>query len=362
MKIRTHNQSPTISIIQLKCVCIILAIVTTVMSIINWSHELSDVFILCLILLAVSLISLAVLIFSSKSFGPRLLLSASFFCGLVYLLLTGGVAGFSAIWLCLAPPAYMFFLGFTFGTLLSLILAVILGVLFWTPLSYHVSHIYSEVFLIRFPIVYVSCTVLASLQEYLRFTTHNKLAKAKTELEDLSICDGLTGIFNRRYLDKALRDYWNTAQRSSTDLSILMIDIDKFKLYNDNYGHLAGDRALILVAKAISRLAGRTSDVVARYGGEEFVALLPFTDQTGALTISRTIIEAMNDLRIQHEFTGTDNTLLSLSIGSASLFVLEPKSSEALLSYADAALYAAKRGGGCRVVVADRSLIEAHKA
>ncbi|SEP79121.1 diguanylate cyclase (GGDEF) domain-containing protein [Ectothiorhodospira magna] len=177
--------------------------------------------------------------------------------------------------------------------------------------------------------------------------------KRKTDLlERIALRDGLTEIPNRRQFDARLAEEWARLSRrpGSSPLSLLMIDVDHFKAYNDHYGHGAGDTALRRVAQALEGSLSRPADLVARYGGEEFVALLPETDLVGARHVGATMLAAVARLRIPHGHS-TASPCLSISIGVATHDGESPQPSvEALKQAADQALYRAKIQGRNRVV------------
>ena len=170
--------------------------------------------------------------------------------------------------------------------------------------------------------------------------------QVKTEmLRLLSIQDGLTAIPNRRYFDERASLEWQRTQRSHTPLSLIMIDIDHFKFYNDGYGHGAGDDCLKRVAQALATSCERPLDLVARYGGEEFVALLPETDCQGALYLAEKMLAAVKVLAIPHAFSSTAH-IITLSMGIATHGSESIKADfEHLQTCADQALYRAKHQG-----------------
>lgn len=177
---------------------------------------------------------------------------------------------------------------------------------------------------------------------------HHEDAMASSErLARLAFTDALTGIANRRRFDDVFGHEWSRAIREKTVLSLLMIDLDYFKTFNDTYGHQAGDLCLQKVAHALHDCIKRPADLVARYGGEEFVALLPGTDAAGATSLAEEMIAAVARLAISHE--GSSLERLSLSIGAASETPSPSASAQALLQAADYALYRAKLGGRNRI-------------
>ncbi|WP_238375975.1 diguanylate cyclase domain-containing protein [Ectothiorhodospira magna] len=170
--------------------------------------------------------------------------------------------------------------------------------------------------------------------------------KLKTDmLEKISLQDGLTEIPNRRKFDQKLAEEWGRARRDGQPLSLLMIDIDQFKPYNDHYGHGAGDECLKRVAQAMAQTLSRTSDLLARYGGEEFVALLPGTDETGCRHLAESLLEAVRSLQLPHGLSDVAPHV-TVSIGGATHSARTPKTNpETLKKSADDALYLAKQAG-----------------
>lgn len=182
-----------------------------------------------------------------------------------------------------------------------------------------------------------------------RVKNHLQLKQYRDHLENIAFIDGLTGIPNRRSFDQHIRAEWQRGVRSASELSLLLIDIDHFKQYNDTYGHQAGDTCLALIAKALASSVHRPGDLVARYGGEEFVCVLPTTNIEGASAIGATLRDAVNFQKIPHKSSGVCGHV-TISIGGAS--ILPDQSSEIgdLIGAADAMLYKAKSEGRDRVV------------
>jgi diguanylate cyclase (GGDEF)-like protein len=169
--------------------------------------------------------------------------------------------------------------------------------------------------------------------------------RAETELSKQAATDGLTDLPNRRQLDEAMNTEWARARRSGQPLSLLMVDVDHFKAFNEQHGHAGGDEALRKVAQTISENIRRPSDIAARYGGEEFVVVLPETDLTGALARAEIIRQAVERLPLFNDATQP----ITVSIGVASLSVLPGHKLEAFFGQADKALYQAKNNGRNRV-------------
>ena len=177
-----------------------------------------------------------------------------------------------------------------------------------------------------------------------------QLEEANQRLETLSFADALTGVANRRAFDQSLDSEWRRGLRSRQPLSLLLIDIDYFKSFNDTYGHPAGDKCLAAVAAALSGFPRRAGDRVARYGGEEFAALLPLTDVLGAMALAKRMRAAVEGLNVPH--TAGVGGRVTISVGCATSEPTSGMSAEALIAAADAALYEAKRSGRNRVVSA----------
>ena len=178
--------------------------------------------------------------------------------------------------------------------------------------------------------------------------SHEQLHKANAALEVMSQRDALTGLYNRRWFPDALASEWRRAQRNRYALTLLLIDIDHFKMLNDAFGHAAGDECLIAVAEMLERHLHREGDAVARFGGEEFVVILPQTDLEGAEVVADKLRIAIAEMEMEHPEAG----VVTVSIGGASQMVsTESDGPDTLLLLADAALYEAKRKGRNRVQV-----------
>ena len=184
-----------------------------------------------------------------------------------------------------------------------------------------------------------------------------KLNDANRELSRLSSVDGLTGIPNRRIFDDTLSREWRRAERRSAPLSLVLLDIDHFKDYNDHYGHQAGDECLKSVASSIAGVLKRPTDLAARYGGEEFAIILPETDSEGAASVAQAALDALGELRIAHADSATAQ-VVTLSAGVATMVPERQDHNgwSALLAQADQNLYLAKRSGRNRICAADSSL------
>lgn len=176
-----------------------------------------------------------------------------------------------------------------------------------------------------------------------------ELEKTNKELQRLTSLDGLTGIANRRRFDEYLDQEWMRAARGNKVVSLILIDIDHFKTYNDNYGHQGGDDVLRRVAQAIDQGTSRPGDLAARYGGEEFAIILPDTDPDGAEIVAEKIRQAVEKLGIHHAHSSAAN-YVTISMGVASIIPREGILPSMLIVAADEALYEAKHTGRNRFV------------
>lgn len=171
-----------------------------------------------------------------------------------------------------------------------------------------------------------------------------QLEQANQELEQLATLDGLTQIANRRTFNRVLEQEWERMQRDQKSLSLLLIDVDYFKRYNDHYGHQAGDHCLCHVAQVLKQSAQRPADLVARYGGEEFAVLLPQTDVKGAVEVAQNIQSLLHDIGIEHRYSPI-SLQVTVSIGLSAIVPSTALSMDQWVYRTDQALYAAKAQG-----------------
>lgn len=183
---------------------------------------------------------------------------------------------------------------------------------------------------------------------------NERLAEMNLELERLSVTDSLTGLANRRSFNEFLSREWLRGLREQTPFSVLMIDIDHFKRYNDYYGHIEGDVCLQKVSWALQSVFCRAGDLLARYGGEEFVAILPHTEIDGATELAAALHSRIKALEIPHSNSPV-SSIVSISIGIASVIPSQSVSASQVVAMADDALYLAKSSGRNQSVIAKPS-------
>jgi two-component system, chemotaxis family, response regulator WspR len=184
--------------------------------------------------------------------------------------------------------------------------------------------------------------------------SQRQLMETNRELERLTNVDGLTGLNNRRYFNEYLEAEWKRAVRSKQPLSILMIDVDHFKMYNDTYGHIAGDEVLRKVADCLKQSCRRSTDLAARYGGEEFAIILPETPFAEVQRLGDKVCQAVEALSLPHSASSAAKCV-TISLGGATTIPQHGGAFPPLVDAADKALYEAKRAGRNRAATRDQS-------
>ncbi len=182
-----------------------------------------------------------------------------------------------------------------------------------------------------------------------RKKTEEALISLQKELEALSFKDGLTGVPNRRMFDSVMEEEWERARRNSQPLSLIMVDIDFFKQYNDRYGHIQGDSCLKRVGQALNSAATRPRDFLARFGGEEFVLVLPETDEAAAHKVAERCRQRVFKEQIAHEKSQVGQ-ILTISLGVGTVVPARGDDPMAFVEEVDRRLYRAKQGGRNRIV------------
>lgn len=235
-------------------------------------------------------------------------------------------------------------------------------------------HVGANDYLVKLPepielvarIRYHSTAYLTQLQRDAAYSalrrSQQELMEINQELQRLTNVDGLTSLSNRRYLSESLTSEWTHAMRTQSPISAMMIDIDHFKLFNDSYGHLAGDEALRQVAEVVKAVCRRNTDIAARYGGEEFIAVLPGMTEAEVSVLAASLVGQVAALNIPHS-QSTSHDSVTISVGAATVIPQRGEQAALLIKAADEALYAAKRAGrnqahnaGMNATLRDRTL------
>ncbi len=177
-----------------------------------------------------------------------------------------------------------------------------------------------------------------------------ELKEANQKLERISQTDSLTGIYNRLVFDRDIEAKWESCKKDSVALSLILVDIDFFKEYNDNYGHQAGDTCLKQVTETMSNCIKRSSDIVARYGGEEFAVILPDMVEADALELAEIMRKKIEELNISHLFSSACK-YVTISLGVHSVIPSDEMSMEKFIKITDNALFKAKKENRNRVAV-----------
>ena len=181
---------------------------------------------------------------------------------------------------------------------------------------------------------------------------NEELNDYRREIELLSLTDPLTGLPNRRQFEQVIAREWLHAVREKTPLTLMIVDVDWFKRYNDFYGHQAGDRCLIAISEALQKGLKRATDLVARIGGEEFVVVLPQTTGAGAKAAAQRVLDIVRGLHLRHE-AGGPSKIVTISVGVKSGVPTSSDTIDEWLTQADQVLYRAKQQGRDRFEMAD---------
>lgn len=253
------------------------------------------------------------------------------------------------IWYYLFPLISLSLLGTVLGAFFSLLMigmSIVLNAMAG-KLSFIVP--FSAPFMVRIVLSYLGVLLFAFIFERTRMSTYNKLKIALKEVKELAIRDGLTGLYNRRYMDVVIKEIMQQFNRSGSAVGFLMVDLDYFKQYNDAYGHQAGDQLLRELSEMFSSMLQRKSDYIFRYGGEEFAFFLTSTDLETTTKFAAKIVENTLALNIPHPSNKTG--LVAVSVGVSFIDYDHHKNLDELVETADKALYEAKNSGRNRFVV-----------
>jgi len=290
--------------------------------------------------------SMAAYIYITKSITiPRILNSIVFFFSMISFIYNGGIDGFSPYWLLLLPYLSFFFYEFKIAASVSFFTFLIVIFMLWTPFRYSLQYNYYDSFYMRFPILYAACLITAIATEYIKNHTFLELKKTVSELDRLSRYDDLTGLENRRACEMHINDLWHIFRHKENCITILIVDIDNFKNYNDYYGHLAGDKVLISVANILKETINEFNGYISRWGGEEFICLLPFTNSSNGKIIADKLVKSVSNAKIPHIKTPLKEKIITVSIGGASTNISEDTDPVEIINAADKSMYEAKNSG-----------------
>ena len=202
-------------------------------------------------------------------------------------------------------------------------------------------------------IVFIIFTLLLVMVRYLVVANilrqSKKINKLNKSLKELLVIDPLTGLYNKSYLDTQLQKEWSRATRENKKISVILVDVDHFKLYNDNYGHLQGDQCLKQLSHLMQETFQRDNDFVARFGGEEFCIVLNDSSADSPEYLVEKLFDRLSKLNIAHEYSPTVDRI-TVSVGIATVIPVAGMSQESLFQKADEALYRAKNGGRNQMV------------
>lgn len=249
---------------------------------------------------------------------PRLINFFVFFLSAVLFLYNGAGNGFSALWIILLPFISIFLYGNKVGGFISWLMFGIIIILFWSPLINSIPFHYDNAFVSRFPFVYLTCLFFASILEYMNELASHKLKNTEFQLDKISKQDSLTKLDNRLIFEEKLHKFGTSNKFNDTVVSILIIDIDNFKAYNDHYGNVQGDKVIVSVSKVLNDKIFEFGGHIYRWGGEEFICLIPNTTDIEAKKIGEELVSAVTRAKIPHENTNFARKIVTVSVGGVS--------------------------------------------
>lgn len=334
--------------VQLQLFCVATLVISLIMTLLNVMRGETA---LGIETAAGAIISISIYCYTAKTkrhFPGALCMAFTFLILVSIFLISGAVEGFAALWYCLYPFVCLFVLNLKWATSFSMLGFVLLAVILWTPLSGLLPPVYTQNFLLRFPLLYFGNFAFAFALNGFYYFTYNRLLTLNQKFERLSNQDGLTKLANRTYLETYVKSLLTCDE---SHLFCLMLDVDFFKQYNDTYGHLAGDDVLKAIGTQIGALLPGTEGLAVRYGGEEFLVLLPRVTREEALAVAETLRTAVLKLKIPHK--NSEHAFVSVSIGVSGQSVCDEATFMQLLGRTDDALYCAKQAGRNCVITRD---------
>lgn len=262
----------------------------------------------------------------------------------VYLVYTGGFKGTGPLWIYLVPPVALAFKGLRLGLRDTGLFILCVGLILYYPENQLNAAIYTPEFKSRLLLSFLTVTFLFAFYEYSRQQTFRSMQRLSRKFEQQAKQDQLTKLPNRRGMLESLKYEYHRSQRSQRPMTLLLVDVDHFKLINDSHGHDIGDRVLQQLAEVLSN-SMRKQDIAARWGGEEFLIMLPETNQLEAATLAERLRQAV----AAYPFTTDDSTIRVCISGGLCEVQLEG-SIERAISLADKRLYQAKDAGRNRII------------
>jgi len=253
------------------------------------------------------------------------------------------------MWTVICCFLVQFFTDIKTGTIFSIIIVFITTIFIFR--RYYIDPVSMPIVaLSQLIFVNLAALIFSFFYELRRVKAEQALNNANRQLENMATHDGLTGLYNRRFFNDVLKKEWLRMQRANQPLSLILSDIDYFKGYNDNYGHLAGDKCLQEVADTFLASVRRVSDIAARYGGEEFAIILPDTESDGAKKIAQFIKDSIKEKGIEHTASKVSD-IVTLSFGIATLIPNDSITTDSFITMADNALYQSKEKGRNMITV-----------
>lgn len=268
-----------------------------------------------------------------------------------YLLCSGGVHLTGPLWCYAAAPFVLFIYGVRWGAVSVVFLFISAMILLYMPNPLLIAH-YPPIYKSRFLASFLAVAIMSYIHEYARHRSYCALVTLRREVEQEARTDELTELFNRRHMYEYLQLALHRMHRVKTPMCVLLIDIDNFKLINDNYGHQFGDRVLIKIAQTL-RHSLRDNDSIARWGGEEFLVVLTDTDRYAAKVVAEKLRSTIEDLNIRY---GETSLSVTISIGMHTADIDDTL--EDMLKCADENLYAAKNGGRNLIIESGSDSVE----
>ena len=331
--------------VQVEVICAIVAAAGAMAAIISLFSGRYEACVINIVHTLIAALILLMVMRTKRAWLAGVIMAMGMISMYISFLCNGGADGFGPMWFFLVPSVGVLFFGKKWTSVVSLTMISAAIIALWTPLHRYLLYPFSDSFRISYPLLLTVAFLVASTLEYVHSGAQSRLAQSRVQMERLTMIDELTQVENRRCFDERIQEVWKMSARVQRPVSMLIVDIDHFKFYNDYYGHLEGDKVLYKVAQAIRSTVNRGTDLVARWGGEEFVVLLPLTNGKGACLVAQRLVAKIAELAIEHVCTPLASKQLTVSVGIASIQPSNANHYEKLVRLADHSLYVAKRQG-----------------